>query len=589
MSVISYTFPAAAICFVILLFLGLRREALLPPPQCVQRHGVLPILVITAVYAVAAFCNLGSAAAPQSFCALERGKSATLTLPETEAVGSIFYYTGLGTGDYTVALSIDGETYTDVGTMPQQYADLFKWKYAEFDDGADLTARYVRITAHGGTELGEVAVYRADGTKIDVSAAAAALLDEQSLVPDAPDWRNSTYFDEIYHARTAYEHLRGVQPYEVSHPPLGKLILSLGIALFGMTPLGWRFMGTLFGVAMLPVLWDFLRRLFHDDRIAVCGTLLFAFDFMHFTQTRIATIDTYAVFFILLMYLFLYRYFTEGKLRYLGLSGLFFGVGAACKWTCLYAGAGLGMLWLLHWIFRGVEDVRAGEGRAFTRALLGNIGFCLVFFVALPCCIYYVSYTPYATAAGLRGAGMYFTRDYFDIVWENQKFMFTYHAGLEAMHPYSAPWWQWLFDVRPILYYLEYGDGNTVSTIASFVNPLLCWAGLLSLPVLGYQAVRQRDRRALFLLIGYLAQVLPWVFISRITFEYHYFPATVFLVLGLCNVFDLLRRRGKLGSVYCFTAVCLALFLAYYPALSGLPMSRNYAWYFLKWFPSWPF
>ena len=62
-----------------------------------------------------------------------------------------------------------------------------------------------------------------------------------------------------------------------------------------------------------------------------------------------------------------------------------------------------------------------------------------------------------------------------------------------------------------------------------------------------------------------------------------------FLVLGLCNVFDLLRRRGKLGSVYCFTAVCLALFPAYYPALSGLTMSRNYAWYFLKWFPSWPF
>ena len=216
MSVISYTFPAAAICFVILLFLGLRREALLPPPQCVQRHGVLPILVITAVYAVAAFCNLGSAAAPQSFCVFERGKSATLMLPETEAIGSIFYYTGLGTGDYTVALSTDGETYTDVGTMPQQYADLFKWKYAEFDDDADLTARYVRITAHGGTELGEVAVYRADGTKIDVSAA-AALLDEQSLVPDAPDWRNSTYFDEIYHARTAYEHLRGVQPLSLIH------------------------------------------------------------------------------------------------------------------------------------------------------------------------------------------------------------------------------------------------------------------------------------------------------------------------------------------------------------------------------------
>lgn len=588
MSVISYTFPAAALCFVALLFLGLRSEALLPPPQCVQRRSVLPILVITAAYAVAAFCGLGNAAAPQSFCAFTRGERVTLTLPETEAIGSILYYTGLGTGDYTVAFSTDGVTYADVGAMPQQYADLFKWKYAEFSDDADRTARYIRITASGGTELGELAVYRADGTAIPLSSDAGTLLDEQSLVPDAPDYQNSTYFDEIYHARTAYEHLRGVKPYEVSHPPLGKLILSLGIALFGMTPLGWRFMGTLFGVLMLPVLWDFLRRLFHDDRIAVCGTLLFAFDFMHFTQTRIATIDTYAVFFILLMYRFLYRYFTEGKLRYLGLSGLFFGVGAACKWTCLYAGAGLGVLWLLHWVFRGAADVRSGDGKAYARALLGNIGFCLVFFVALPCCIYYVSYTPYAAAEGLRGAGMYFTRGYFDIVWENQKFMFTYHAGLEATHPYSAPWWQWMLDIRPILYYLDYGTG-TVSAIAAFVNPLLCWAGLASLPVLGYHALRRRDRNALFILVGYLAQMLPWVFISRITFAYHYFPATVFLVLGLCYVFDLLRQRGRLGSVYCFTAVCLVLFAVFYPVLSGLEVPQNYSWYFLKWFPSWPF
>lgn len=588
MSVISYTFPVAAVCFVVLLFLGLRHEPLLPPPPTVQRHSALPILVIIAVYAVAAFCNLGDVRAPQSFCALERGESVTLTLPETEIIGSIVYYTGLGTGDYTVSLSTDGGHYTKSGTMPQQYADLFKWKYAEFDADADCTARYIRITAGSSTELGEVAVYRADGTKIPVSTDADALLDEQSLVPDSPDSLNSTYFDEIYHARTAYEHLRNVKPYEVSHPPLGKLILSLGIALFGMTPLGWRFMGTLFGVLMLPVLWELLCRMFHDDRIAVCGTLLFAFDFMHFTQTRIATIDTYAVFFILLMYLFLYRYFTEGKLWYLGLSGLFFGVGAACKWTCLYAGAGLGVLWLLHWVFRGVEELRAGEGKAFARALLLNIGFCLVFFVALPCCIYYVSYTPYATAEGLRGAGMYFTRDYFDIVWENQKFMFTYHAGLEATHPYSAPWWQWLLDIRPILYYLDYGEG-TVSSIAAFVNPLLCWAGLLSMFVLGYRTVKYRDRKALFIVIGYLAQLLPWVFISRITFEYHYFPATVFLVLGLCYVFDLLRQRGNLRSVYCFTALCLALFVVYYPALSGLETSRNYSWYFLKWFPSWPF
>ena len=59
-------------------------------------------------------------------------------------------------------------------------------------------------------------------------------------MPASSTYYNSTYFDEIYHARTAYEQLRGVYPYEVSHPPLGKEILSLGIVLFGMMPFGWR-------------------------------------------------------------------------------------------------------------------------------------------------------------------------------------------------------------------------------------------------------------------------------------------------------------------------------------------------------------
>ena len=67
-------------------------------------------------------------------------------------------------------------------------------------------------------------------------------------------------------------------------------------------------MGALFGVLMLPILYLFLKNLFGKTPVAACGSALFAFDFMHLTQTRIATIDTYGVFFILLMYYFLYRY-----------------------------------------------------------------------------------------------------------------------------------------------------------------------------------------------------------------------------------------------------------------------------------------
>lgn len=592
MAALRIILPAAAIALTLALFLRLAWPARTPIPRRTSRRGGIGIAVLTAVYAVAAFTGLGSARDPQHFCTLEAGESATLALDGVHSINTVWYYTGLYTGEYTLAYSDDGITYTAAGTMPQGYADLFKWLQPQPADAAPATAAYVRVTAGTRLELGELALLDAQGERIAVRevtgpASAAALCDEADTVPASSTYFNSSYFDEIYHARTAYEHLRGVYPYEVSHPPLGKEILSLGIAIFGMTPFGWRCMGALFGVAMLPLMWDLLRRMFRDDRVALCGTALLACDFMHLTQTRIATIDSFATLFILLMYLFLYRYFTEGKLRHLAACGIAFGVGAATKWTCLYAGAGLGVLWALHWVFQGVQAHRDGDGRRYVRRLVSNIGFCLVFFVLVPGMIYYASYYPYGAARGLHGAGMYFTREYAAIVLENQRFMFTYHAGLVATHPYSSRWWQWLLDLRPILYYLSYGDG-TVSTIGAFVNPLLCWGGLLALPVLAYRAVRH-DRTALFLLVGYLAQVLPWVFISRLTFEYHYFAATLFLVLALGYVFDRLRQRGSFGIVYAFTAASGALFALFYPVLTGVTVSRSYAWNVLKWLPDWPF
>ena len=85
------------------------------------------------------------------------------------------------------------------------------------------SARYVRITAEkAGLELYEIAFRDEDGSLIEVQnivqenaladamTDAAALIDEQDTVPEIPSYYNGTYFDEIYHARTAYELLHGL-------------------------------------------------------------------------------------------------------------------------------------------------------------------------------------------------------------------------------------------------------------------------------------------------------------------------------------------------------------------------------------------
>ena len=548
-------------------------------------------LFITLVYALVAFFGLGDRTAPQSFCHFaDWGSYVTIELPVETEIRSIRYYSGLHTGNYYVQYSDDGENFEDVAKMEQNYVALFKWKTAEYDAGVKTSARYIRIVADAELDLGELALYDADGALIDASTliqkdGSQTLFDEQELVPAASSYKNSTYFDEIYHARTAYEHLENVNPYEISHPPLGKLIIAIGIHYFGMTPFGWRFMGTLFGALMLPVLYVLLKKLFGRTEIAVCGTLIFAFDFMHFVQTRIATIDTYAVFFILLMYLFMWLYVSGGKWYNLALSGLFFGLGAASKWTCIYAGGGLAVIWLLSWVFRRREE-------GFWKKLLANCGLCLVFFVVVPAVIYYVSYYPYGTAKGLSGGlDMFFSKEYAETVWKNQTYMFSYHSGLVSTHPYASKWYQWIVDGRPILYYLEYFNGSTSkSAIAAFLSPLLCWGGLLAMFGTGWLAIRRRSGKALFILVGYLAQLLPWVLISRLTFEYHYFPSAVFLVLALCLMFDECRKAGLSWKkpLYLFTGASLVLFAAFYPVLSGVPAPVWYCRYFLQWLPSWP-
>ena len=237
MAALRYILLAAAITLTLTLLAHLVLPARGPIPRRTGRRGGLGIAALTAVYAVAAFFSLGSARDPQQFCSFEAGESAVLALERESEISAVWYYPGLSTGEYTLAYSTDGVTFTPAGTMPQGYADLFKWLQPEMADTAPATAAYVRITASAHVELGELALYDPQGSRIGVRAitgpaSADALCDEADTVPAASTYYNSTYFDEIYHARTAYEHLRGVYPYEVSHPPLGKEILSLGIVLF---------------------------------------------------------------------------------------------------------------------------------------------------------------------------------------------------------------------------------------------------------------------------------------------------------------------------------------------------------------------
>lgn len=430
------------------------------------------------------------------------------------------------------------------------------------------------------------------------------LFDEQSLHPERRTFRNSMYFDEIYHARTAYEFLNGLYSYENTHPPLGKILIAAGVYILGMNPFGWRIVGTLFGIAMVPLIYLFGRRITSSTMGATVSCILFTFDFMHFTQTRIATIDVYITFFVILMYYFMFCYrdlsFYDTPLWRtflpLGACGICMGLGIAAKWTGVYAGAGLAVIFFST-LYRRYREYRfacqvEGNGYGplspglvrtrFVPCVRNTILFCIVFFVLIPAGIYLLCYLPFRdnTSDGL------FLR-----MLHNQSSMFKYHSGLDATHSYSSPWYQWPLIVRPIWYFSGYPGGDLREGISAFGNPLVWWTGIPAFLYTVWLWVKERDRTASFLAVGYLAQYLPWLFVTRITFIYHYFPSVVFVALMITH--SLMRQKTKI-SRHCFLlgmilycAAVFGLFLLFYPVLSGQPIDVGFVAKWLRWFDSW--
>ena len=127
--------------------------------------------------------------------------------------------------------------------------------------------------------------------------------------------------------------------------------------------------------------------------------------------------------------------------------------------------------------------------------------------------------------------------------------------------------------------------------ISSFGNPLVWWAGIPAFAVTFCLALFRRQKTAIFLTIGYLAQYLPWTLVDRCTFIYHYFPSVPFVVLMIGYCFLQLKKAVSTRTLYicciAYAAAVFGLFFLFYPVLAGTPVSVEYVDKFLRWMDSW--
>lgn len=580
------------------------------------KKDYLIMAVLTFIYAVVAFWNLGSVSVPENgWYPKEAEESVIIDLGKECDVQRLYARTGWidrhtesrkVERTVTIETSLDGETFDTLDTK-LELKKVFFWTAVELQ----IPARYIKLTPDDNRfYINEIGFFgRTQDEKhipvnvISDNETAKFLIDEQDKVKYEFSWFDNTYFDEIYHPRTAYEYITDRHPYENTHPPLGKIIISWGIMLFGMTPFGWRFFGTLCGVLMVPLTYMMGKKLLKKTSWAALVCVMFTFDFMHLSQTRIATIDSYTTFFVMGMYYFMYlfisrSFYNEGFKKTvppLLLSGIFFGLGAATKWQGIYAGIGLCVLFFASLLRRyreyrhakkelSVLSIRKKEETDRLKHYVKSFKPCAVrmilcgflFFVVIPFIIYFASYIPTLNNEGTE-LSYFFT---------NQETMFNYHSTIEGKHPYMSEWWQWPLDQKPLYASSPnrmFVPKETAMGITTFGNPLVWWLTIPSLIGALWIVLKKKkgDAALITMLAGFLSMYLPWTLVSRSSFIYHFFPCVIFVVLMAVKLiktwYESKPQKWRKGLIIAY-AVCVAvMFVMYYPVLTGIPVPKVYS------------
>lgn len=585
----------------------LEHEDILEETTITKKHlgkmDYIFLFAITIVSGIIGFYQLGSTKAPESYIELNTKKvgnnELTLDFGREVTISKISIYLG-HQSKRTISLSKKSDFSKEwkVFLSKKNIQSVFCWN----DIDVNQSLRYLGIVSlDSSAYIHELIILDEKGNRIVPinEEYYSNLFDEQEDYPAKETYYYRTMFDEVYHARTAYELVHDCSIYEVSHPPLGKILISIGIRLFGMNPFGWRVIGCLLGTLMVPLMYLFAWEFSKNTKVSIFTSLLLNFEFMHFTLERIATIDIEVAFFILLMFYTMFcfvnrfhddeiimnqgtptekRHILMKELFLLILCGCATGCAIATKWTGVYAAVGIAVIFFvaLFSSYHSMERFKQGKKRIF---LL--FATCVVAFIVIPVCIYILSYIPYTQVDSSKGL--------IKTVIDNVVFMFQYHKDSIFDHPYSSEWYEWIMMKRPLLDALTLTSNETISTVSTLINPIVAWGGIIAFLHNIYLWRCKKNQTSRYLCFGYIAMLLPWLFIHRTVFIYQYFGCVLVLVLLVGHSISVINHKKQHRYMVLILVSAILLFVVFYPVISGRSVSIHYIRQILKWFTTWPF
>lgn len=556
----------------------------------IDKRDLLIIFILSTIFFSIALWNLGLAKTPiQSWKTIE-DTSFYIDLGSLEQVNRVYFLAKIGSANVTIYYG-STESWKSVGTLK-----IPKWhgfSYYHWNNQIiNRETRFLRFDFKSSfIEIAEMAISDSNNKKLNFDIiikeinddSLSNLIDEQVLVECPPTSRSQTHFDEIYFVRTAENYLNLESPFSWSHPPLGKLIIASGISLFGYSPFGWRIMGVIFATLMICLVYFIGKLLFESWIGAFSSAFLFAFDFMNFSMGRMATTDVFLVFFTLVSQLFFLIYIKKvlkigwkASMIPMIFAVLFFSLAFSVKWIAFFSFlAQIIFLFVLRLInLNNLKDgLKAKIIFFFNKPLI-----LVIVFLGLGGCIYLLTFIPNILA----GQSLI-------EVFSLQLSMFSYHSSLISTHPFASRWWTWPFMIKPVLLLRLYLPLGFKSIIVAMGNPAVWWIGFSLIILTIERAIRRRKFSAFFIVGFFFLQWVPYFFVSRTTYLYHFYVNVPFLCLATAYFINKFwKYKWTKVVVILYFIIVVILFIYFFPILSGIPQLNSY-FDSVKWFESWSY
>lgn len=409
------------------------------------------------------------------------------------------------------------------------------------------------------------------------------------------------------------------------HPPLGKLILAYTSYFLGYRPepsfviekIGneypahvkyaiVRAVSATFSVGTVPITYIIARQLRISRISSALATTSVLLDFLGIIEGRLILMDSQLLFFCQLslccaFHLWETHYGTRKRAIWLFLTGLSCGTALSIKHTALATPGLIGIISFfgLHFLSQPLdisECVYAG--------VCGLTMYVMSFYVMFKALWHtggkYDNFMPLNFKKTLIGGEFYdpkakrvsFLRLF---IYLNRR-MIQSNASIKKRHSWESDWYQWIVNWRGVLYFVKretVNEAELKSQIYLLGNPAVIYLTLLSIVIFAIVlllSVRYRQtwsvrarfaqlvwkrNNGIFLLCGWLCNLLPYILVDRAAFIYHYMPGLFYGQLLTAVVVDLLPPKTRIAIVVILMGVISAAFVYWSPWVYCLPLTNE--------------